>query len=214
MANDVERGWTPAQVYAMAGICLFIGVVLGYLFRGSESHTAQTLAVSQATSAGNAASAPTPPMPSLEDMKHMADKQAEPLLAKLKADPKNADVLKQVAKVYESTHQFKDAATYYGKAIEVDPKDVPTRIQMASCLFYSGDVDGSLAQLEQALKIDPKDVNSQFDLGWIRMRGKNDAKGAIAAWTQLLKTNPQLEPAKKAQVEKLIAEVRSNTGAK
>ena len=214
MANDVEGGWTPAQVYAMAGICLFIGVVLGYLFRGSESHTAQTQAVSQAASAASPASAPAPQMPSLEGMKHMADKQAEPLLAKLQADPKNADVLKQVAKIYESAHQFKDAATYYGKALEVDPKDVPTRTQMASCLFYTGDVDGSLAQLEQALKIDPKDVNSQFNLGWIRMQGKNDAKGALAAWTQLLKTNPQLEPAKKAQLEKLIADVRAKTAAK
>lgn len=141
----------------------------------------------------------------------MADKQAEPLLAKLQSDPKNADVLKQVANIYESTHQFKEAAGYYAKALAVEPKDVPARTEMASCLYYTGDVDGALSQLEQVLKIDPKDANSLFNLGWIRMKGKGDAKGALAAWTQLLKTHPQLEPAKKARVEQLIVELRGQS---
>jgi len=152
-------------------------------------------------------------MPSLDDMKRMADKQAEPLLAKLQANPKDPDVLKQVAHVYESAHQFKDAANYYGKALDLNPKDVETRTQRASCLFYANDVDGALAELQQALKTDPKDVNSLFNLGWIRMRGKNDPKGALAAWEQLLKTHPELEPAKKAQLEKLIADVRGQKSA-
>ncbi len=82
------------------------------------------------------------------------------------------------------------------------------RTQLASCLYYSGDVDGALQQLSQATTDDPKDANSLFNLGMVRWQAKKDNKGALSAWAQLLKTNPKLEPAKKAQVEKLMAEVR------
>ena len=80
----------------------------------------------------------------LDQMKRMADKQAEPLIAKLKDDPKNADLLSQIGKIYFSTHQFKDAADYLNKALEIKPKDNPTRTLLASCLYYDGDVDGAL----------------------------------------------------------------------
>lgn len=209
MTNEIKdhtQDWNAAHVYILAGTCLVIGVVMGYLFRGSQSIPVRNASPQSATATTSTPA--TSQMPSLEDLKRMADAQAKPLTQKVNENPKNTDALKQLGKIYESTHQFKQAADYYGKALAIDPKDVPTRTELASCLYYTGDVDGALAQLDQALKIDPNDVNSQFNLGWIRIQGKKDAKGALAAWTQLLKTNPQLEPVKKARVEQLIAEVR------
>jgi cytochrome c-type biogenesis protein CcmH/NrfG len=190
----------------MATICLVLGLALGYLFRGSQAQPSVAAVSSPAGSAGPIGM-PTQ-MPTLDQMKHMADKQAEPLLAQLKTNPNNTQVLKQVGRIYESTHQFKDAADYYGKALDIDPKDVATRTEMASCLYYNGDADGALAQLQQALAVDPKDANSLFDLGMIRWKGKNDTPGALQAWDQLLKSNPNLEAAKKAEVEKVIAEAK------
>ena len=152
-------------------------------------------------------------MPSLEQMKQMADNKAAPLLEKLKTDPNNTDLLTKVGDLYQGTHQFKEAAVYYDKALQIDPKNVPIRTQMASCLYYLGDVDGSLRQLTQATIDDPKDPNSLYNLGMIRWRGKKDSKGALAAWAQLLKTNPELDPGKKAQVQKLMADVRAQNVA-
>jgi cytochrome c-type biogenesis protein CcmH/NrfG len=151
--------------------------------------------------------------PTLDQMKQMADKKAEPLLAQLKDDPKNADLLINLGNIYYSTHQFKTAAEYYGKSLDVKPKNVGIRTQMASCLYYLGDVDGSLQQLTQATIDDPKDANSLFNLGMIRWRGKKDSKGALAAWAQLLKANPELDPSRKAQVQKLMADVRAQNVA-
>jgi len=193
----------------MAIICLALGLSLGYLFRGSQMQSSAALPSSQA---GPPAQAGMPQqMPTLDQMKHMADKKAEPLLAQLKNDPKNADLLKQVAKIYLATHQFKEAASYYEKVLEINSKDVATRTEMASCLYYGGDVDGALAQLQQAIKDDPKDANSLFNLGMIRWKGKNDTTGALLAWDQLLKSNPNLESSKKAQVEQLIAQAKQGS---
>ena len=74
-------------------------------------------------------------MPTLEEMKQMADKQAAPLLEKLKSDPNNSAVLMQVGAIYFTTHQFKEAAAYYGKAVQIDPKNVAFRVKLASSLY-------------------------------------------------------------------------------
>lgn len=207
--NDSEAGpqsWKSSQVYGMAVVCLGIGLVVGYLFRGSDSRRrAET-----ATPPASAAAASTAPaqMPSLDDLKQMADKKAEPLLAKLKNDPKNSDLLNQLGTLYKAAHQFQEAAGYYQKAIETDPRNVGARTDLASCLFYQGDADGAIRQLQQALTYDPKDANSLFNLGMIRLQAKNDSSGAVNAWRQLLKLNPTLPKEKKQTVEKLIAQAQ------
>jgi cytochrome c-type biogenesis protein CcmH/NrfG len=191
----------------MAGICLAVGLLLGYLFRGSA---ARPNPASQSTHMPAAAGAPAahPQMPSLEDMKRMADKKAEPLLAKLNTDPNNSDLLNQIGTLYKATHQFKEAAGYFQKAIDADPGNVAARTDLASCLFYQGDADGAINQLQQSLRYDPKDANSLFNLGMIRLQAKKDPSGAVTAWQQLLRLNPTLAADKKAAVEKLIAQAR------
>ncbi len=146
-------------------------------------------------------------MPTLGEMKQMADTQAAPLLEKLKSDPNNPVLLSQVGAIYHTTHQFKAAGTFYDRAVKVDPKNVALRTKLASSLYRDGDVDGAIAQLNQALKVDPKDANALFDLGVIKLHGKQDGKGALAAWQLLLKSNPQLSEDRRATVQQLMAQV-------
>ena len=204
--------WRASQVYTMAIVCLVVGLAIGYLFRGSQSQAPIT--PSQTVAANNG---PTPgmhQMPSLEQMKHMADTKAQSLLEKLKTDPNNSDLLFQLGTIYKSTHQFKEAMDYYDKASKIDPKNIAIRTELASCMYYTGDVEGAIAQLQQSLKQNPKDVNSLFNLGMIKWQGKQDASGALAAWQELLKSNPQLSADRKATVEKMIAEVKQQNKTK
>jgi cytochrome c-type biogenesis protein CcmH/NrfG len=203
--------WQVKQVYVMAAVCLVVGVAIGYLFRGSQSPAAEVQAT-EATKSAIPGGGMGGQEPTLEQMKHMADVKAQPLLDKLKTDRTNASLLVQIGNVYRSAHQFKDAAEYYGKSLQFNPKDVATRIEMASCLYYTGDVEGALAQLKQSLKDDPKNTNALFNLGMIKWAAKKDGPGAISAWRELLKSNPKLDASKKATVEKLIAEAAKASG--
>jgi cytochrome c-type biogenesis protein CcmH/NrfG len=201
--------WQVKQVYAMAVISLVVGLAIGYLFRGSQSPAPPPRPVTAAVSQPSpAAGGMAGQMPSLEQMKQMADDKAAPLLEKLKSDPNNTDLLVKVGDLYQGTHQFKEAAGYYDKALQIDPKNVPTRTQLASCLYYQGDIDGAISQLQQALRYDPKDANSLFNLGIMKLQGKKDTKGALAAWQLLLNSNPQLSADRRARVQKLIADIR------
>jgi cytochrome c-type biogenesis protein CcmH/NrfG len=185
--------WTPTQTYALAAVCLLIGVLVGYLVRGSASPAGQVATASVGQQ--QPVSAPSSGMgqqrmPTMDDMKRMADKEAEPLLTKLKTDPKNVDLLNKTGLTYKAAHQFKEAIAYFQKALEVDPKNVPIRTDMASCMYYTGDVDGALAQLNTSLTYDPKHPGTLMNIGIIKWQGKNDVSGAIAAWQTLLKLNP------------------------
>lgn len=139
-------------------------------------------------------------------MKRMADKHVEPLMAQLKKNPKDAKLLNQIALNYKATHQFKEAATYFKKSLDVDPKNVAVRDDYASCLYYEGDVDAALAQLQISLKYEPTFPGTLFNLGMIRWKGKGDVDGAVAAWKELLKTNPNLP--QKDSIEQLIAKAQ------
>ena len=240
MANEPSTAPTaseplrPAQVYAMAAICLAVGLAIGYLIPGSQPAAGPVQSAGTAASPSSRGSAPggaepagkptsaaavagsaSPHgsamgggrMPTMAEMKNMADKQAAPLLEKLKSDPNNAAVLMQIGAIYHTTHQFNEAAVYYGNAVQVAPSNVPLRTKLAASLYRAGDVDASIAQLNQALTYDPKDANALFDLGTIKLQGKQDGKGAVAAWQKLLKTNPQLSAERKATVQKLMADV-------
>lgn len=202
--------FSARSVYLLAGIFLVAGLAVGYLLTGPARPAA--LASAPVASAPSGAGAmPSGHAVTMADMKQMADKQVAPMLDKLKSDPDNVALLSQVAAMYHITHQFSDAAQYYGRASQADPKNVTVRTKYAISLYRSGDVDGAIAQLNKALTDDPKDANCLFNLGMMRLQGKGDGKAALAAWQLLLKTNPQLSPDRKAAVQTLMAQVLQNT---
>ncbi|HEY2120878.1 MAG TPA: tetratricopeptide repeat protein [Candidatus Acidoferrum sp.] len=204
--------WPVRQVSMMSAIFLLIGLAIGYFFLGARVLPAPATAnVPQPTNPPvHGTSMGTHPVPTMDQMKQMAAVQTSALVEKLKTDPNNASLLIQVAAIYKSSHQFKDATVYYGRALKIDPKNVNARTEMASCLYYSGDVDSAMSELKQSLKYNPKDPNSLFNLGLIKWKGKNDPAGAIATWQELLKSNPNLD--RKQIVDQMIADAKASEG--
>lgn len=204
--NAAQRSMPATRGYGLGALCLVLGLVAGYLARASRapaSSSAKTVASAPASlNKGHA--------PSLEELKQMADRQAAPLLEKLKADPNNSALLVQIGALYHATHQFTAAAAYYGRAEQADPSDVSVRTKYAASLYRAGDVDSALDQLNAALHLSPNDANTLFNLGLIRWEAKHDARGALAAWQQLLKSDSQLSDDRKATVQHLITEVQAS----
>jgi len=200
-----SANWRPSHAYLLAVICLAIGFAIGYLLRGSappKPNLAATAPAPILVAAPASSDAATANMPSLDDMKGMAEKQAQPLLTELKKKPNDAALLNKTALTYKAAHQFKLAAEYFKKSLDADPKNIAVRADYASCLYYVSDVDGALEQLQKSLTYDPKHAGTLFNLGMIEWKGKGDVDAAVAVWQKLLKVNPQFP--QKEQVEHLI----------
>jgi tetratricopeptide (TPR) repeat protein len=222
--TTAKLSWQPKSLVVMCAVCLAMGFVAGYLLRGSAPGLRQTpLTAATANSnprqpVGAAAGQPQEAqpqmheMPTLDDLKRMADKKAAPLLEKLKSGAKNPQLENQIGLIYENAHQFKRAAGYFEQSLQHDPKNIAVRADYASCLYYSGDVDGALAQLNLSLTYDPKHAGTLMNIGIIKWRGKNDVDGAVAAWEKLLQYNPEFP--QKDLVQHMITEAKhTKTGA-
>ena len=86
---------------------------------------------------------------------------------------------------------LREAIPYYQQAFTLDPKNVNVSTDLATALYYAGRADEALAQFDKSLAIDPKHGQTLFNVGIVRRDGKNDPKGAIAAWERLLASVPE-----------------------
>jgi cytochrome c-type biogenesis protein CcmH/NrfG len=199
----------------MAVICLIVGTAVGYLVRGSKT-------ASVAIPPSTVATAPQAPpdathaaanqMPAPDQMQAMAEQQAAPLLAKLKANPKDAETLAAVGNVYYDAQQFNVAVDYYGRALTIEPKNAAIRTDMGTAYLYLGDSDRAIQEFHTALKDNPKHGQALFNLGMAQWRGKGDAPAAVATWEKLLKDVPDFP--ERANVEQMIAQAKKHMNIK
>jgi cytochrome c-type biogenesis protein CcmH/NrfG len=201
----VQIGWSSVQAFALAVVCLAAGFGLGYLIHGPSQTTSAASTKQRGAEPSSAQSAPE--MPSAEQMKHMGDKMADPLMAELKANPNDPALLGKIASVYFRAGQFSAALEYYEKAAKVEPS-AERYVSLSNAYHYAGLDNQAFASLDKALELDPKSANALFNLGMLNWQVKKNSEAAIDAWQRLLKANPK-HP-RRAQVESLIARVKKN----
>ena len=204
---EVATKWTSRQAYLLAILCLLIGIPVGYLFHAPATGPANAPAQSMQQVPPPNTPASSGPV-TQQQLAHMADKQAGPLLAQLKASPKDASLLLNVGNIYLAAQQPKEAQTYYERSLALKAADANVLTQLATSYYNQGDADKAMLTLQRALKVDPGFANALFNLGWIKWREKADANGAIILWEKLLKSNP--DHPKRAQVERLIAQAKQH----
>lgn len=209
-ATSIDQ-WTSVQAYTLAAVCLVVGIVGGWLIRGTQSPAAaatDTAGISApAPTNANASQAPTP-----AQMQRMADTQAGPLLEKLKSDPNNTALLENIGNIYYDTQSFPTAIEYYQRGLKLEPANAAVRTDLATAYWYTGNVDTAIAEFQKSLSYEPNKPNTLFNLGIVEWQGKMDIDKALATWQKLLDTNPNYE--NKDKVLELMAQAKKHAGVK
>lgn len=200
--------WTGTQAYILAVFCLVLGVGLGYLFRGSASPAAETVAASTPANGNVAQGTPTQAQLSPEEQKAMTDQAVAPLLATLKTNPDDFDTIIKVANLYYDAQQYPEAVKYYEMAAKNQPTNADLLTDLGTSLWYTGDADGAIAEFQRALKYRPNHPGTLFNLGVVRWQGKMDPKGAVQAWEELLQKNPDYP--QKQQIQEYIERAKQH----
>lgn len=197
--------WTGTQAYVLAAFCLLLGVALGYLFRGSASVGPAKAAASTTTQPGSGFHQQEQPDPNAQAALAQA---AAPLLEAVNRDPNDFDSLVKLGNLFYDGQQFPSAIQYYERALAIHPDNPDVRTDMGTAYWYTGNAEKALAAMETSLKYRPGHPQTLFNLGWVRWQGKQDPKGAIEAWQQLLKANPDYP--QRQQVEQYIAKAKEH----
>jgi cytochrome c-type biogenesis protein CcmH/NrfG len=206
MRQQTVTTWTNSQAYVLAAFCLMLGVTLGYLFRGSAS---QDVAATAAQTASNGAPQGmgqgqiTP-----EQQKAMVDRAAAPLLQAVQSNPNDFDSLVKLANLYFDGQQYEQAILYYERGLTITPDNPDVLTDLGTAYWYAGSPDKALYDFQKSLKVRPNHPGTLFNMGVVKWQGKGDPAGAVAAWQELLKTNPDYP--QRQQVEEFIAKAKQH----
>jgi len=107
--------------------------------------------------------------------------------------------------------RYAEAIPYYQQAFALDSKNANLSTDLGTALWYSGRPDEALAQYRKSLTADSKHAQTFFNIGIVRLEGKQDPLGAIEAWSDLLVKNRGYPEADK--VKRLIAETQQKVVA-
>lgn len=107
-------------------------------------------------------------------------------------DPKNFDAVVALGNIYYDAGQAEKAIDIYQKALEINPSDVNVMTDMGTMYLKVGNYDKAIETFRKSLSIDPKHEQSLYNLGVTLFQYKKDMKGALEAWEELLRINPNL----------------------
>jgi len=123
----------------------------------------------------------------------------------VKKDSKNLPAWVELGNLYFDTDQPKEAIEAYSRYLAVKPDNPDVRTDMGIMYRKQGQFDRAIEEFRKAAQSDPKHVNSRYNVGLVLLHDKQDIKGAIKAWEEYLKVDPNSEKAQriKAQIEKM-----------
>ena len=194
---------SPAMwvICGMAGA--FFGFILGYIVANQNNLQTQFGAPLAAAAPAAPGGGTAPPLVDEREIQIYRD-----ILAR---DPKNAKAATRLGDLLYDSQRYSEAIPYYEQALSLEPGNVNVSTDLGTALWYSGRPDAALAQYAKSLSIQPDHPNTLFNIGIVRMQGKQDVRGAIESWERLVTTNPEYPEI--AKVQQRLAEARQQLGA-
>lgn len=197
-------------VILMVVIAFVVGFITGAtvaILRGTKG--AEKVAMVQKPSMappGAPAPALPAPTPPARDSVEVAS-QIQTLKEIVKKDPKNLSAWVELGNLYFDSDRPKEAIEAYSSYLAVKPDNPDVRTDMGIMYRKLGQFDRALEEFRKAARSDPKHANSRFNIGIVLLHDKHDMKGAITAWEDYLKVDPNSERAQRirAQIEKMKA---------
>lgn len=203
MATQHSNQQFFSALNAMTGFAgILLGIIAGYIMGANQTPYAAVPPPAAATAAG--VPHDHPPVVANE-----AELQAFRDI--LKSDPKNVKAATELANRLYDAGRYAEAVPYYQQSLGSNPKDANVSTDLATALYYMGRVDDALGQLQKSIAIDPSHAQTLFNTGIIRRDGKKDPKGAIDAWEELLRVQPNYPEAER--VRTMIAELKGQAAA-
>jgi tetratricopeptide (TPR) repeat protein len=133
--------------------------------------------------------------------------QIQTLKEIVKKDPKNLPAWVELGNLYFDSHRPEEAIEAYRQYLGIKPDNPDVRTDMGIMYKNLGQFDRALEEFRKAAQSNPKHANSRYNIGVVLLHDKQDIKGAIKAWEEYLKVDPNSERAQRirAQIDKMKA---------
>jgi cytochrome c-type biogenesis protein CcmH/NrfG len=169
----------------VALIALVVGFLGGIFYSAFQSGPTGSVQSSSAP--------PRPPQQQQQQQQNLSNEQARNILSleqEVAVNPTNVDAWTQLGNVYFDTQNFAKAIRAYEKSLELSPNNPNVLTDLGVMYRRNGQPEKAVAAFEQAMAINPSHEQSRFNKGIVLRYDMNDREGAVKAWEELLKVNP------------------------
>jgi cytochrome c-type biogenesis protein CcmH/NrfG len=161
-------------------VAIGIVAVVGYGVGGTGG---QAIGANPDASAAPAASAPVLDQAAVGE-----------LMAKIQANPKDADALMALGDEYYKVGDFATAGEWFTKVTALEPTNVRGFLALGATAFNSGNLDAAEVAWRKALDIDPTSVEANYDLGFLYFnRQPPDMAKVQEHWAKVVELDPNSE---------------------
>lgn len=188
-----------ARLFLTGFVCLCLGLGIGYLV-GKQSSGGSGPAASIPYPAQTAT--PAKGQPPMQNPAVAAQNEAS-LRALLMTNPKNLDALIQLGNLYFDQGQHQQAVEWYGKALEIDPRNPNVRTDRGTSLWNLNRPDEAIAEFQKSLQVAPDHQQTLYNMGVVYLHGKNNTAEAKKFWQKLLELHPNYP--NRADIEQRLA---------
>jgi cytochrome c-type biogenesis protein CcmH/NrfG len=105
-------------------------------------------------------------------------------------NPSNINAWIELGNNYFDTDQFEKSIQAYEQALALNPNNANVLTDLGVMYRRSGQPKKAIAAFDKAIAADPKHETARFNKGIVLMHDLNDRKGAMEAWTDLVRINP------------------------
>ena len=133
------------------------------------------------------------PPPQQQQQPGFSSDQAKKILAleqEVALNPTNVNAWIQLGNIYFDTNSFEKAIRAYEKSLELSPNNANVLTDLGVMYRRAGQPQKALDAFDRAMTIAPGHEQSRFNKGIVLRYDLNDREGAIKAWEELLKINP------------------------
>lgn len=121
-----------------------------------------------------------------------------------------ADFKTSLAAAHAMLRENDKARAAAEEALKLRPGYAPATIVLVRMKALEGDIDGAIAMANAVVAADPANDRAGVLKGELLLAGKRDAEGALAAFRQVLKTNPESVAARVAATNILFQQKRND----
>jgi cytochrome c-type biogenesis protein CcmH/NrfG len=184
--QTMPQGFVKKETMMVIALITFVVGFLGGIFYTALNKPATTGYVQTGQTPGP----PQQQSPPAQDFTNQQATQILQLEQEVTVNPTNVQAWTQLGHVYFDTNNFTKAIKAYEKSLELSPNNPNVLTDLGVMYRRNGQSDKALESFNQAMTISPNHEQSRFNKGIVLMYDMGDREGAIKAWEELLRVNP------------------------
>ena len=123
---------------------------------------------------------------------------------KTSASPDDLDDWIELGHLYFDSNNFDKAIWAYNKSLELDPNNADVLTDLGVMYRRIGKPEEAIKSFDKAIELNPNHEIARFNKGIVLMHDLNDIEGAVKAWEELVKLDPEAKTPSGQSVKDMI----------